>query len=91
MCGGLKVPPPLLLFVKIIEKVIRLCNVLIFFCVVVVKIGTYYGHFSQIFLSNISIYQKKKKKNGLIFKTTTQFFFFQHSALSYYLFYCFHK
>ena len=29
--GGLKVPPPLFLFVKTIEKVIRLCTVLKFF------------------------------------------------------------
>ena len=48
--GGLKVYP-LFLFVKTIEKVIRLCTVLNIFLVVVVKIGTYYVHFPRIYLS----------------------------------------
>ena len=42
--GGLKVPS-LFLFVKTIEKVIRLCTVLIFFLLVVVKVGPYYDDF----------------------------------------------
>ena len=41
----------------------------------------------SIYLSN---YLLNYVKNGLIFKTTTQKKI-QHSALSYYFFYCFHK
>ena len=68
-------------FVKIIEKVIRLCTVLKnFFLVVVVKIGPYYGHFSRFFRSKLSIYLQNYVRNGLIFKTANQIFFFQHSA-----------
>ena len=37
----------LVLFVKTLEKVIRLCTVWIFFSVMVVKLGIYYGHFTQ--------------------------------------------
>ena len=43
---------------------------------VVVKIGTYYGHFSRIYRSNLSIYLQNYMKNGLIFKTTNQKCFF---------------
>ena len=43
--------------------------------VVVVKIGPYYGHFSRIYRSKLSIYLQNYVKNGLIFKTTTQIFF----------------
>ena len=39
--GGSKCPPPLFLFVKTIEKVIRLCSVLIFL-VVILKIGPFF-------------------------------------------------
>ena len=44
--------------------------------VMVVKIGPYYGHFSRIFRSKLSIYLQNYVKNGLIFKTPTQIFFF---------------
>ena len=46
-----------------------------FFLVVGVKIGTHYGHFSRIYLSNLSIYLLNYVKNGLIFEPTTQIFF----------------
>ena len=72
-----------------------------FFLVVVVKIGPYYGHFA--FFTNLSIglswahkppppimTKLNYVKNGPFFKTTTQKKN-QHSAYSYYFFYCFHK
>ena len=49
--GGLKVPTPLILFVKPIEQVIRLCTALIFFEWWLWSEGTYYEHFSRIYLS----------------------------------------
>ena len=47
-----------------------------FFLVMVVKIGPYYGNFSRIYRSKLSIYLQNYIKNGLIFKTTNQIFFF---------------
>ena len=44
--------------------------------VLVVKIGPYYGHFSRIYPSKLSIYLQIYVKNGHIFKTSTQHFFF---------------
>ena len=60
------------------------CFEIFFFLFVVVKIGTYYGHFSRIYLSIYNghirpppaiITKLNYVKNGPIFKTTTQFFF----------------
>ena len=47
----------------------------------VVKIGTYYGHFSRIYRSKLSIYLQNYVKNGLIFKITNQIFFFSTQCI----------
>ena len=47
----------------------------IFFLVVVVKVGAYYGHFSRFFRSKLSIYLQNYVKNGLFFKTANQIIF----------------
>ena len=52
------------------------CVEFFFFLVVVVKVGTYYGHFSRFFRAKLSIYLQNYVKNGLIFKTVNQNLFF---------------
>ena len=67
------------MFVKTIEKVIRLCTVLNFFffsggC-------EDNGHFSRFFGHKLSIYLQNYVKNGLIFKTVNQKIFFSTQCI----------
>ena len=79
--------PPLLLFVKTIEKAIRLCTVLKKkMLVVLVKLCPYYRHFSRIFRSKLSIYLQIYVKNGFLFKTSTQKFFFSTQCIILFIF-----
>ena len=78
--GGLIVPPIFICKNNRKSNKIMHC-VEFFFWVVVVKIGTYYGHFSRIYRSKLSIYLQNYVKNGLIFKTTNQIFFSTQSII----------
>ena len=81
--GAERAPPPIFIcvFWKTIEKVIRLCTVLIFFFFFFVKIGAYYRHFSRFFRSILSIYLQNYVKNGLIFKTANPIIFFSTQCI----------
>ena len=82
MGGGAHCTPQFL-FVKTIEKVIRLCTVLIFFLIGSFEDRAIFHHFSRIYLSICNghirpppiITKLRNVKNGPIFKTTTQRFF----------------
>ena len=84
--GGSKCPP--FFFFKSKRKSNRLCTVLKkkLSGMVVVKIGKYYGHFSRIIHR---IYLSPEMREKWPYLQNYHSFFFQHSAKSYYFFYCF--